>query len=127
MAFSMREEDLPGAETFNVATGVPDATFHEVPRGALRYSRHARDEGVRDRYGAVHDLPPKLTQEFRVVEAVYVNGRPVKKVIRGPVKGSPEKDLVLVVLLEDLYVKTVWINLKSDSHKTLKRDRLSHV
>lgn len=83
----------------------------------LNYSRHARHEATRDRYGALN-LPRTLsTAEADVIEVEVQNGKPHKAVLRMP--HDEQRDIVLVVLLDRALVKTVWCNLRTDAHKTL--------
>ncbi|MCA1800400.1 MAG: hypothetical protein LC650_03825 [Actinobacteria bacterium] len=83
----------------------------------LNYSRHARNEASRDRYGAL-SLPRTLsTTEADVIEVEVKDGKPYKAVLRKP--HDEKRDLVIVVLLDRAFVKTVWCNLRTDAHKTL--------
>lgn len=90
----------------------------------LRYTKHALDEARSDRYGNVAASLPTMTdlRTFEVVETEENDGVPVKAVMRNAVTVS--LDLVLVVL-RDGTVKTVWINEAKDNHKTLNKERLA--
>lgn len=116
-----REEDLPGAKVYNEATGLPQK-YAAVPQCRLQYSRHAQEESLSDRYGRA-GLPERVPAGYRVVEAVVVGEEVLKQVVRGRL--DQERDLVLVVLPRTGRVKTVWINLCSDNHATLKTWRLT--
>lgn len=94
------------------------AALHQDTVMRLKYSRHAENEAMSDRYGHV-SLPPRLdTREADLVEA-EVDARQyrvIKRVYRA--KLDPSRDLVLVVQ-PDGFVRTVWVNLHSDQHATL--------
>ncbi len=91
---------------------------------SLTYSRHALEEANSDRFGTAV-LPETLdTSKAEVIE-VELNpaGFPCKAVYR--VSMDVERDLVIVVSYPnkgcEAVVRTVWINLKSDKHKTLNK------
>lgn len=95
--------------------------------GKLRYSAHARNEAVSDKYGRI-ELPPALNQAGgRLIEVEAVDGPngPLtvasKIVWRQPL--DVERDLVLVVMLADGFVRTVWVNLNDDAHRSLNTAR----
>ena len=100
-----------------------------LPRGqfALTYSKHAEQEARRDRYGYI-TLPAYLdTRIAKVVEVEIENGVALKIVYRFAFDAS--RDIILVVMPPahkgrgHLFVKTVWLNERSDNHKTLRSDR----
>lgn len=106
-----------------------DGTYHKdvylplSPSFSLlpRYSRHAQDAASNDRYGKL-DLPKVLsTQDSELIELEVVNGKAHKALLRKSY--DSKRDLCVVVLIETGLVKTVWCNLKSDLHKTLKVER----
>ena len=83
----------------------------------LRYSPHARAEASSDRYGNL-TLPMSIsTRDAEVIEVEVVNGKPVKALFR--TRHDERRDICLVVLLDTSVVKTVWCNVRTDSHKTL--------
>lgn len=102
-------------QLFHVEVGIPEALKASLPYPRLRYGRHAQqaavDEGLRT-------LPSVLPKAIKVVEVEVTNGKASKWVIRTQI--DPQRDLVLVVVA-DGFVKTVWCNRVSDQHKTLKR------
>lgn len=84
----------------------------------LRYTYHALNAAETDKYGEII-LPDSLNlTQAEVVEMEVVRGKPYKIVARA--KYSHEYDLVFVILVDTLLVKTVWLNSKRDSHKTLR-------
>ena len=90
-------------------------------QGRLIYGHHARSAAQSDRYGAF-ELPTHFeASSARLIEVeLDARGRVLKQVWRTPL--SSEKDLVLV-LQPDGFVRTVWINLATDAHRTLDRSR----
>jgi hypothetical protein len=84
----------------------------------LRFSHHAINACLSDRYGMI--VPPKQIQinENNVIELEIAQNQVNKIVVR--IDYNQFKDLVLV-LLPDGFCKTVWLNEKSDKHKTLNK------
>lgn len=84
----------------------------------MSYTYHAINAAKTDRYGEI-ELPEAINMaDYEVVELEVVKNIPFKVTIRGHY--DTRRDLVMVVLLRDNRVKTVWSNLKSDRHRTLK-------
>lgn len=92
----------------------------ELPKGFIRlkYSFHALEEAKKDKYG-YHGLPEFL--EIDQAEVIEVEtdsqGKPKKVLYRTPY--TEEFDLCLVILIEECFVKTVWLNESSDTHDSL--------
>lgn len=94
-------------------------TFNNVTR--VRYSQHAKDEASHDRYGDI-TLPNII--DFRKGETIEIGVRDkeiTKIVIRFP--HDKEKDIVMVVNPSDGFVRTVWFNMKNDTHNTLDKSK----
>ena len=91
----------------------------KLPTGTmlLEYGGHARREAFEDRYGKI-DLPTAIDfSQFEVIE-VETQGKNVTKVLyRGTL--DSRRDLCIVIIPKRRFVKTVWVNLKSDKHRTL--------
>ncbi len=109
---------------FHKEVHLPTSLAAPVFEGRLRYSAHARAEADNDRYGKI-TLPDVFNvagAELIEVEAALQDNQPriVKQLWRMPL--DAERDIVLSVMPDGL-VKTVWVNLKSDKHRTLNRDR----
>lgn len=86
----------------------------------LRYSQHALRAAEDDRYGKIQ-LPDVIQQEKLSLIEVEAYGRQVlKRVYR--TRLDEQRDIVLVVQ-PDGFVRTVWINLRTDKHGSLCRDR----
>lgn len=82
----------------------------------LRYGPHAKQAAKNDRYGQI-DLPVSLdTRKGELIEVEVQGNRVTKTVYRLPYDNR--RDLCIVLSL-DGFVRTVWSNLKNDSHKTL--------
>ena len=120
-------------KTYNVAAfGIPASLVAAVAslgnsKLPLRYSRHALSEALNDRYGVLpHSAFPtvfKWSDNWALVEAESTPaGQLVKFVVRRVV--DARRSLVLVVLADGT-VKTLWTNLNSDQHATLDSGKFS--
>lgn len=118
-------------KTFNTdAYGIPESLRLSVSRLALnalplRYTRHAMSEAVADKYGVLPAtaFPRALSLVgWQLVEAEEVDGKLSKFVVRRPVDAC--RSLVLVVMVDGT-VRTLWTNLNSDSHKTLDKSKFA--
>ncbi len=93
-----------------------------LPRGfspivRLRYGGHARQEAMADRYGNLK-LPDVIDVRKGDIFEIGVTGNTVTKMaVRMPY--DDKIDLVVVFMPSDGFVKTVWANTKSDTHKTI--------
>lgn len=86
----------------------------------LVYSNHAISESKKDKYGKF-DLPYQiLFNEWELIEAELTSDSVTKIVIRKPIDN--DRSLCLAVIPSNNLVKTVWINLNSDTHKTLNKN-----
>ena len=108
-------------QTYHRDIGFPAGLRTRVRAGTgLTYSHHARqaalDEGIDST-----QLPAVLPPAFARIEVtVDAQRRIQKQVIR--FKWDDVYDAVLVVL-EDGFVKTIWLNDRTDTHKTLRVER----
>lgn len=96
------------------------AIVREIPVKtiALKPTEHARRAALNDRYGKL-EIPATLTFRGRnVIEAELTGGRVTKMVVRKEYDATRD---AVYVFLPDGTLKTVWFNLKSDTHKTLRR------
>lgn len=112
---------------------LPD--FYVKPTGdvLLKYTAHARRAARTDRYGMIdiESMDVLDLDEVEVVEIGVDNGAVVKYVVRGGYDNEHDIVLVLVAMMEPsrtwgtkrAVVKTVWLNKKSDTHRTLDRKR----
>lgn len=100
----------------------PAAVFRSPGVMRVRYGHHAVSAAETDRYGDLsrHLRPYVDLDEAEIVEVEVTDGHISKRVIRVPLPN----DLVLVlVVMADGFVKTVWGNLATDTHKTLDRSK----
>lgn len=100
----------------------PESVFASPGVTRVRYSSHAVQAAEDDRYGDLSRyLRPYVDiNEAEIIEVEVLGGVISKRVLRVPVAD----DLVLVMVVKaDGFVKTVWGNLASDTHKTLNRSR----
>ena len=102
---------------FHRDIGFPEGVEQPAIGLILAYSRHAEDKAFTC---GVANLPPYLPEIFDVVEVEVINGRVSKWVVRMP--WTATSDLVLVIV-PDGWVKTVWVNRTTDLHATLDRSR----
>lgn len=120
-------------KTFNVAAfGLPAALVEQIAKLgnaklALRYSKHALSEAVTDRYGLLPagSFPTHFqwNGNWQIVEAEQDDkGALVKFVVRRNADGV--RSLVMVILADGT-VKTLWTNLNSDQHATLDSSKFS--
>lgn len=86
----------------------------------IEYSHHARQAMQDDRYGDIPSRTSLTIQRDNIIE-VEMDGTCVNKlVVRHAI--DYDRDMVTVLLKkfkQPWLVKTVWINLASDKHKTL--------
>ena len=107
---------------FHAEVFMPEVARRPVYEGPLHYRQHAQDEARKDRYGRIA-LPCEFRAAgARLVEAEVVaeTERVVKQVWRQPL--DELRDLVLV-LNPDGFVRTVWVNLRADTHRSLDKTK----
>lgn len=91
-------------------------------RVTLDYTRHALRAAKSDRYGEVPIFETVNLDNLSLVEMGAVGKTVTKIVVRGGY--DTLRDHVLVLIPGEVYtVKTVWYNLRTDNHRTLRRDR----
>lgn len=103
--------------------GFPRGFKGAVGRVHCMPTMHAMQAAKTDRYGDIK-LPNVLnTNNAECIEAHIEDTEVLKLVYR--VAYDDLKDLVLAVIPKNgrFIIKTVWLNLKSDTHKTLNRGR----
>lgn len=117
-------------KTYHKAIGFPRGFTPPEGNLTLIYSQHALYAALSDRYGVL-SLPKTLNltslnkrasagEDCGLVEITFdAQGMPLKGVYRIPRGGLI---LVIVVLYQSATVKTVWANLPSDNHTTLRRE-----
>lgn len=114
-------------ELYHADIRLPDGFQPPTERVRLCWTRHADNARKDDRYGEIPKFDTIPLSKFEVIE-VGMNGNNVAKIV---MRGHYTKDVdVIFVLIPDYTcwhgpwtVKTVWQNLRTDSHKTLDRSR----
>lgn len=92
----------------------------KLPEGSikLKYSFHALKEAKSDKYG-YHGLPDVLDTEHAEVIEVETDSDGTPKKVLYRTSYTEDYDLCLVVLIEENFVKTVWLNEQGDLHESL--------
>jgi hypothetical protein len=110
----MRELEMQDGK-YNEQVYMPKLKWANVDL-QLRYRVHAYEEAYED---GIDDLPDYINlSQVDIVEMEVAHGKPFKVLARQPYDGI--YDLVHVILLSGMVVKTVWLNRRSDNHKTLR-------
>lgn len=107
-------------DLYHCEVGFP--RWFKAPTNTIRprYGNHARFEAKVDLYGHI-DLPKTLDlSKMKVIEIGVEDGRVAKILFRGPLDST--RDLCIVIQ-SDGVVRTVWVNLKTDKHRTLDRTK----
>lgn len=109
-------------DLYHAEIGLPKGFRLPTARVELVWTRHADAARTHDRYGVIPRVATLPLSSFKVIE-VGVEGRKVAKVvIRGHL--DAKRDVIFVLIPGKKWiVKSVWMNLRSDSHKTLDRSR----
>lgn len=105
---------------FHTEIGLPK--WFKAPTGTVtpRYGDHSRFEAQTDRYGKIA-LPKTIDlAKFKVIEVGTEGQRITKILFRGTLDATRD---ICIVLTPDCFVKTVWVNLKTDLHRTLDRSK----
>lgn len=94
----------------------------------LTYGTHAIRAAQTDRYGSMK-LPERVViPRNYIVEIETRDDVEVDKIVfRIPYEYREDLDLCLVVIPSTQFVKTVWFNKDTDTHKTLDKEKYSLV
>lgn len=105
---------------FHSEVFLPASVRAPIHEGRLTYSRHAWAAANNDRYGVI-----SLPLEFHAADATLIEAEVVlenyeQKVVKQVWRQRLDetRDLILVIR-ESGKVSTVWVNLRSDSHRSL--------
>lgn len=113
---------------YHFEVGFPKDFERPEQRVKVNYGPHARREAFQDRYGAIK-LPSFLTlRRFQVIEIGMVGESVSKILFRGTL--DDKRDLCIVLIPngnKPWRAKTVWVNLRTDKHKTLNVSRYEKV
>ena len=105
---------------YHYKLGFPDVVLPTDPL-QLVYGNHARHAASGDRYGTIK-LPESVhIHTCQIIEMEVYYPRVVKLLLRLPY--DEINDLCIVVLLKGNFVKTVWLNRKTDWHQTLDKGK----
>lgn len=114
------------AETlYHSEIALPAGFTAPTHRVEIDYGSHAKQEAMQDRYGSIR-LPKSLTlSRMKVIEVgLDHDAKAVTKILfRGDLDETRDLCIVLIPRPGKWKCKTVWVNLKSDQHKTLDRSR----
>lgn len=107
---------------FHTEVFVPNRLRKPCFEGRLKYRPHALEESQLDRYG--HIALPEFFEADKAKLIEVELGDDCETVLKQVWRQSLDavRDLVLVITPSG-FVKTVWVNLKSDKHRTLNRGR----
>ena len=95
-----------------------DTVYHRL----VSYTQHAINEAKKDRYGDIVLLKViKFKREDIIEVETSDNINADKVLIRIPY--NEKYDICLAILLKVSLVKTLWLNDKKDSHKTLDKNK----
>ncbi len=134
----MRPIDAHEDGLYHADIGIPwdlMAPFNGVVH-QLEYGQHARKAAITDAVGSLLSAPLSvLINPKNVFEVEVEQGQVVKFCVRlttgftaAPHRGKNPLDLVLVLMPSlrtnrALFVKTLWLNDRTDSHATLDRSK----
>lgn len=113
---------------FHRSIGFPKNWAHMLPRGfnpfnvRLKYGPHSRQQ-MQNKYG-VTNLPRSFSfkdEGVKLIELEIRYGQVVKMVARMPFDRA--NDLVIAFHPHDGFVRTAWLNKKTDKHSTLDKSR----
>lgn len=103
---------------YHADLGIPENAKTQHGQFLLDYPPHALNAATDDRYGNIVNLPKSLdTSKAQVIEVEMEGSKTTKVVYRIPY--NDEYDLVMAVIPDRRFVKTVWLNKNSDLHNTL--------
>lgn len=112
---------MPAPLLFHKDVFIPDFAKKPLHEGSLRYGTHARNvssDGGQYRGIALPAVFIAKNATLIEVELNPVTGEVEKQVWRQPL--NAEWDMCFP-LLSDGFVKTVWLNRRDDTHKTLNK------
>jgi len=95
-----------------------------VSRAPLTWSKHAILAAKNDRYGDIKLLTDISFKSSDVIEVELVGREVVKVLVRLPYDDLRD---VMYAIGRGGVVKTVWLNLKSDKHKSLDKTKYERV
>ncbi len=93
-----------------------------VPKGmtALAYSSHAQQAASDDRYGHI-TLPQAI--DFQAAQLIEIDDIENKVLVRAKLDDKRDICIAAIPNGKTWLVKTVWINLSTDKHRTLDKSK----
>jgi hypothetical protein len=119
-------KEYPDNKLYNKRVfGLPEFDLN-VRHIRLRYSRHATirlDEYNREFGWRFGDVKAPSVIDLDEVEVVELEATPEGEVVKivGRYSIDPNRDLVLIIVLDNCTVKTMWVNNKDDQHRTINK------
>lgn len=111
-------------DLFHSEIRLPDGFVAPTARVRLLWTKHADRARRDDRYGMIPRFETATLGNLRVIEVGMENGRIAKILFRGQMNADLDVCMVLMPTTRTSWtVKTVWINERNDSHKTLDRSK----
>lgn len=109
---------------FHTDIGLPKNFVKPTGRVRLVWSRHADRARTDDRYGIIRRFSTATLDRLNVIE-VGMEGEKVCKILfRGRYTEDLDVCMVLVPMTKGSWlVKTVWVNERNDTHRTLDRSK----
>lgn len=90
----------------------------------LNYGSHAKRSAIDDRHGDIYTVLPTnivISRDTQIFEATLSDNDKVLVKFGVRLRLDDIRDLVMIVMA-DGFVKTVWINVRSDKHDTLRKE-----
>lgn len=111
-------------DLYHVDIKLPTGFVKPTGRVALNWTRHAEQARENDRYGRIPAFRTATLNNLQVIEVGVEGSRVVKILFRGYFSGNFDMCMVLIPNGERPWtVKTVWLNDRTDTHKTLDRSK----
>ncbi len=110
---------------------MPAVVQKQLPTGVVIpcYGPHANTAALTDRYGKIHLSPIVSLNGSQLIEAELDGGNNlVKFVVR--CHYDETRDIIYVFCPRrgnNVFVKTVWLNLKTDKHRTLDKNKYARA
>lgn len=107
---------------FHIEQFMPAAYSQPIFEGKLKYSRHALKEAEGDKFGSI-TLPAFFkAADAKLIEVEFdeKEGTVVKQLWRQNLDDTRD---ILLAIGKDGFVRTVWVNLQSDVHRTLNKSK----
>ena len=109
-------------DLYHADVRLPVGFIAPTGRVALKWTRHAEQALDNDRYGNIPKFNTATLDNLKVIEVGVENNRVMKILFRGSI--DADRDLCMVLIPGKTWiVKTVWVNLRTDAHRTLDRSR----